>query len=184
MYIVLNLTNRTLVIADLKIQIEPRKIQDLERIVPRETLERSRDLKQAISNQQLRLVKYSVVKSKHVAAPPSEKNEIDEDKLRDMIRNTISEEMSKKNTSHLESILNDGVKSLQNQIRDQLSNIKYSPSESVVVESKPLINDAQLAEMHQKSLEKMSDSIETGGSDHSKKIKIINNNVKNIADEL
>ncbi len=65
MYIVRNLSKRTIIIADLRIEIGPHKILDLELMADRNAIDKSPHVRQALRNKQLSLVKRSVVKSRY-----------------------------------------------------------------------------------------------------------------------
>lgn len=198
MYIVHNLTNKTVILSDLKAEIGPRKILDLEKVAHRDAIDRSYNLRQAIDSNQLRLVKYSVVKTHaHPNQDVSdririiEKDKLDDNRLIDLIRQTITEEMGRNQrpTENVEGaikrVISSSVMDLKDAIRDQINNLSV-PGGVVnkTPEEEQFIDPAKLAEMQQKSIKKMTEEIETGGKQESKKIKITNSNIRDLASEL
>jgi len=193
MYVVHNTTNKLVTLSDLKAEIGPRKILDLEKIAHRDQIERSYDLKVALTKKYLRLIKHSVITVHQV---PKQKNptpeiihhveKFDDEKLLSLIKETISEEIQKQKSedigSTLKHAISSGVKDLQESIRNQINNIKISPDSHV--ETEVIIDPEKLAELQQKPISKITESIETSGSSKGKKINVINSNVKNLADEL
>lgn len=204
MYIVHNQTTKTVILADLKAEIGPKKILDLERVAHRDHIDRSHNLRQAIQSRQLRLVKHSVVKSnKVVTAEPSvkvvevekrvektiERDKLDDDRLKDLIRQTIAEEISKGQqpagdiAATVRDAVGSSVDALRDSIRDQLNNIQIAGPGQPEKEEQ-FIDPSKLAELQAKSINKITDDIETGGDQSGRKIKIKNSNVHDIANEL
>ena len=191
-----------MILSDLRAEIGPRRILDLEQIAHRDIIERSRDLKQAIKTNRLRLVKHSVVKTRKVAkqpVPPTiiektvvektiEKHKLDEERLRNLIRDTVADEIQKGNREDIgETVrraVGSGVKDLQDAIRNQLNNIHIvSPGEHQQSDEVN-IDPEKLAELQQKSIERISDGIETSGPSKTRKVRITNSNVRDLANEL
>ena len=175
----------------MKAEVGPRKVLDLELIASRESIERSLNLHQALKGKKLRLLKYSVVKThqKAIPTPVDTRPAIDENRLREMIQQTIVSEMQKNqpettsDTEAVRHIFTSGMKELQNSIREQLNNIQIAGPAGAAKEEMD-IDPVKLAELQQKAVEKMTGDIQTGGSQEGKKIKIVNANVKDLASEL
>jgi len=198
LFTVHNLTTKTVILSDLKAEIGPRKIIDLERIAHRDIIERSRDLKQAINTNRLRLVKYSVVKTRQEAKPVKvlprtivektiERDTLDEERLRNLIRDTVANEIKQDNREDISEIVKQAVgssvKDIQNVIRNQLNNIHVaSPGKQQLDEVN--IEPDKLANLQQKYIESISGEIETSRSSKIKKVKITNSNVRDLADQL
>lgn len=196
MYIVHNMTTKTVILADLRAEIGPKKILDLEKVSHRDIIDRSHDLRQAIQSNRLRLIKYSVVKTHAVAAKPDtphetvkiiEKDKLDDDRLRDLIKQAIAEEIgrTRDDSDSVEDtvtrIFRNGVKELQSSLRDQISNLNVSGNQPKEIEES-IIDPERLAELQQQSVNKIE--IETSGANQGKKVKIINTNLNDLADEL
>lgn len=195
MYIVHNLTTKTVILGDLKVEIGPRKILDLEKVAHRDIIDRSYNLRHALDNGQLRLVKYSVVKTHAQQTEVSEKirivetDKLDDNRLRDLIRQTITEEIGKTHTNDVEGtikrVISSSVMDLRDSIRDQINTLTV-PGRIIdkTSEEEQFIDPAKLAEMQQKSIKKMTEEIETGGKQEGKKINIKNSNIRDLASDL
>lgn len=185
MYRVTNLTSRTVILSDLRVEIGPKKNIDLEQVADRDAIDKSRDLRQAFSQKKLTLNNYSTIKIKK--EPTSVSESMNEEKLANIIRKVMSEEMVNKNkqnpNSNIEDTVNravtNSVGSLISEIRDRINGFQPNkqPEES-------MISTEKLAEISQKSIEKISDSITTNDVQKTKKVKIINRRLDDLADEL
>lgn len=174
-------------LADLRAEIQPRSIIDLERIADRDQIERSRDLRHALKVGVLQLGRHSVVHTENRATrPPAEKvDKLDEKRLALLIRQVVSEEIKKGSspttqTTDLQQIKDavaHSVGGLLEQIRDKINAPKQELIETIV-------DPVKIAELSQQSIGKMLESIETGGIDKNQKIQIINKNVNDLANEL
>lgn len=196
MYIVHNPTTKTIILSDLRAEIGPRKILDLEKITHRDAIDRSHALRQALNNNQLRLVKYSVVKT-HVHRQSEEPNikiierdKLDDNRLKDIIRQTIVEEMNKSANSNgnfegtVKRVLSESVQDLKSSIRDQINNLNIVPNKGQDQEYEDIIDPIKLAELKQQSIKKISEDIETNKKRENKKINIVNTKISDLADEL
>lgn len=193
LYVVTNLTNKTITLTDLRAEIGPHKVLDLERVADRFSIDRSYDLQVAMQNKLLRLVKHTVIRTNRpVEAPPpvetrviertieKQVNNFDEQKLAAIVRQVMNEQKpAQPQPDDMADTKND-LKSLLESIRSQLNSVH--PVRSDINE--PGIDPSRLADLQQKSIEKMSQEIETGGQREVKKIKITNTNLKNLAGEL
>lgn len=198
-YIVSNLTSKTIILSDIKAEIGPHKIMDLEQITHREAIDRSYNLREALQTNRLALVRHSVVrtevKKSHQPAEPVhhhhfvektiEKESMNEAKIEQMIKNALSEQ-SKMHQQPVQPESNNDVKDLLMSIRDKLNNINVAGTpgqENASFESQ--MDMAKIAEHQQKSIEKLSGEIETNQQKTNKKITITNTkNLKDLAGEL
>ena len=188
-------------LSDLKAEIRPRGILDLEKVVSRTAIESSRDLKHAIKSKRLQLGRHSVIKTKVIAEPPQvihtlektveKEREFDEDRLANLVRSVIKEEGEKRPDLQppqpsINEVVKDAVSNsvgeLMNSIRDQISSIQPIKTDSQIDDIP--IDPAKFAEISQKSVEKISENIETSGTTKAKKIKFRNKNIQDLADEI
>ncbi len=177
MFIVRNLTSRTIILSDLNAEIGPHKILDLSKVAEMGRIEHSSYLRDSINRGLLQVVKQTYI--------PVKQSQIDEDKLRDLIREVINE----KNDVDIKKTVTDTVKNdlipVIESIRDRINNIPIINSgPSVQQTPEPSIAPEKLAELHQKAIDQMSDNLGGSESKQTKKIKLTNVNAKNLADEL
>lgn len=188
MFIVHNLTSHTVILSDLKLEIPPKKLVDLEKITDRSNIEKSRDLKQAFSTKRLALTRHSIIQEepekskKHV-----EKSNLDESKLVQIIKKAVSEELKSQQPDNRDETISKVIKNslgdLVNSIRDKINSVQVVNQKDTSQQS--LIDPGKLAEISQKSIEKMSENIETNNNQKAKKITIINKtNPNDLAGEL
>lgn len=203
MYIVRNLTNKPIVLSDIRVEIGPYKIVDLESITSRDNIERSQALKQALKNRHLQFVKQTVIKVPSVI-PPSKvveihKSDLDEDKLKEMVRSVIKEQMEVSDevrassfAAHEHQIMQavtrtvaTGMDTVMDSIRDKLNSIVpqniADPRQSSIDIS---VDPSKLAEMQQKAVEKISQDIDTNKIKGGKRIKLIDHKISDLANEL
>lgn len=214
MYIVRNLTNKTIILSDLKAEIGPYKIMDLERIAARVDVERSKDLEGALGAKQLQFVKQTVVriptersipkpprlpKVEQNAAPAFDESKLvnliksavqqpvfDEARMKDLIREVINENKQLDIEEAVSKAVASGVTPLVDRLRDQINAgpVPVSTSESVKNDDSG-INTEQLAELQQRAIENMLQEIQPDTIKKGKKIKIINQrDVGDLANEL
>lgn len=192
MYIVHNTSSKTVMLSDLRAEIKPMAILDLEKVAHREDIERSRDLKHALKTNKLQLGRHSVVRTVHIHDNTQPKDQgIDESRLASLIRQVVSEEMGKERQTNQVSQQNsnvddmkkvhDSVNELLMQIRDRINEPQSSPKAEA---DETHLDPEKIAELSQRSVQQISSGIETGGSQKKKKVQIINDNLKNLADEL
>jgi len=178
-------------LSDLRAEIKPHGILDLERVASRNAIDASYDLKHAIKTKSIQIGRHTVIRPKPNPTQIIErekiveKNHIDEDKLANIIRGVVSEEIKKipkpekpQEEKHFD--FND----LFNQIRDQINSINVN-NPSKPQQDMMGINPEKFAEISQKSVDKISEDIETGKNTNKKSIQIINKNkLKDLASEL
>lgn len=192
MYIVHNTTSRTVMLSDLHAEIKPMAIIDLEKIAYRDAIDRSRDLRHALKTGRLQLGRHSVVRTREISddflnharqVEINQTSSIDEEKLARIVRQVVSEEMSKGSTKQTPSDNND-LEDIKNSVGDLLSQIRDRINSPEKSEERMNIDPEKFAEWSQKSVEKISEEIQTGGSNKHKKVQIINENLRDLADEL
>lgn len=115
--------------------------------------------------------------------PPPPPSSISEERLAEIIRKVVKEEIKQEPTdvgSAVENALNKTVGGLMTEIRDRINSVGPQADHK-----EPAIDPHRLAEISQKSVERLSEDIETSGSKNTKKkIQIINADLKNLANEL
>ena len=187
-----NLTKQTVVLSDLRAEINPHKMLDLEKVSERSAIERSHDLRLALNTSKLRLCSQGVVTHTKPIEKIIEKHHyhnetitntttpvgIDEDKLVEVVRKVMQENkpQSVDNTQVL-----DAVTALQKQISSLNTGSKSTLEET---QNDLSIDIEQLANMQSKAIERIGLNIETGTKKTGKKIILKNMQSGNLADEL
>lgn len=183
-------------LSDLRAEIGPRKVLDLELVMERSAIERSRDLRQALHSNCLRLIKHSVIRTpEKIVDPPVrviektiEREKLDEKRLTKLIREVISDEMQNAPDrpvdveDQIKRAVGNSVGDLVGSIRDQINSLQINPREENTLDTP--IDPRQLADLQQKSINKISENIETGGDSKTQKIRIINPNLRDLASEI
>ena len=195
MYIVHNTTNKTIMLADLRAEIKPKGVLDLEKVVSRSAIDSSRDLKNALHYKWLQLGKHSIIRTRAKSPPPQIverrtiqriEKEIDEDKLAALIRRVIQEESQGNKApdigEDLKGMVQGSIDTLISSIQDKLGSIQHQKEGEEVEEV--VIDPAKFAEISQRAIEKISEDIETSGPKKPKKINIRNKNIQDLAGEL
>ncbi len=189
MYVVRNLTKRTIILSDLRAEIGPYKILDLEKIAHREAVDRSADLRTALKSSRLKLMSNSVLNKKpekeiqiveriiekHIEKPSEDG--IDEEKLEAIMRRLLEEKIKQPvapqdNTS----VILNAVAALKEQLAKMGSEDGISDM--------PDIDPALFADLQSKAVEKISETIETGVKKTPKKVKLKNTRSTDLANEL
>lgn len=185
-FIVHNLTSKTIYLSDIRAEIGPKKVIDLELITTREQIERSKDVKTAIQQKKLALARYSSVNA-DIKVINKNKSNIDEEKLAAMVKKTIIEEMKNQNKGvnieeTISKAVNNSLGGLMSSMRERMNNL---PVQGRSNPSNIPIDPNKLAELSQKTVEKLSEEIEINDSGKARKVNIINSkNRNNNADEL
>jgi len=184
-------------LSDLRAEIKPRGLLDLERVANRISIEGSKDLQAALRAKILHLGRHSIIRSKQDATTihtestvkvVEKERDLDEDKLAQMIRTALKENETPVSEvdvqSQVKEAVKEGVDGLLSSIRDQLNSIQP------VIQSQPqdrsddlAIDPEKFAEISQNAVEKISQEIETGRTKLGKKYKI-NRNLRDLADDL
>lgn len=173
-------------LSDLRAEIKPKAILDLEKVVTRTAINNSRDLKNALSRKWLQLGKHSIIRTRAKPPPPPQIIErriekhiekgIDEDKLADLIRRVVKEEVQDGKSPDI----GEDLKGLLTSIQDKIGNIQPQKGDEV----EEIIDPARFAEISQRSVEKISEDIKTSGPKKPKKINIRNKKIHDLAGEL
>lgn len=178
-YVVHNITGRTIVLSDLRAEIGPHKMLDLERVADRPAIQRSHDLKTALNTSKLRLCSHGVIlKSKpeiQVIERIIEKEGIDEDKLREILQQIVSEKPQTTVVDPSQALL-----AALAALEKKISAIGGKEDEGDM----PTIDPALLAELQSKAISKISESIETGVKKPGKKVILKDTGLDDLADEL
>lgn len=197
MYVIHNLTSKTIILADLRVEIGPRKVLNLEQVASRSAIDNSRDLKRALAEKRLALTRHSIIE----AEKPVERSrviekttvqQIDERQLSRLIKQAVSEELSQykdhpKQNPNIEKTIQKAIANnmggLVDSIRDRINNVQVN--QPLQREPELSIEPEKLAELSQKSVEKLSGEIETGGQNKAKSVRIINKkSATDLANEL
>ena len=178
-YVIHNLTKRTIVLSDLRAEIGPHKMLDLEKVADRPTIQRSGDLKVALNTSRLRLCSHGVVsKSKpeiQVIERIIEKqgSGFDEDRLKEILRQIVGEQ---KPIDSSQALLG-ALASLEQKIASMGGN-KQGDFDM------PDIDPELLANLQSKAIDKISENIETGVKKSGKKVILKDTRLDDLADEL
>ncbi len=204
MFMIHNLTNKTIVLSDLRAEIGPRKIVDLERIIERDRIDKSGDLRIALKTKRLILGKHSVIRFNKTAKTEVKVIErtiektiekhntiekMDEDSLLAKMKLMLEEHSSKKQDvdieDKIERAMRTNAQELIGSIRDQINSIQITaaPQESDINDLP--IDPAQFAELASRAIEKTSEELEVNTVKKNKSIKIKNTrNLDDLASEL
>lgn len=192
-YIVRNMTSRTVVLSDLRAEIGPYKILDLEKVALRDRIINSFDLNQALQTEKIMLVKHSVI----YGPKRSDKNaSFDKDQLVSAIREVMTEINAKKEEKpteiqankepheDIDKIVKDNLSHFMNELRDQINSISISTeSTNNDRSSEPTISPEQLAKLQEKHIKNVSQKIEASVKE-GRKIKLKNDKISDLANEL
>ena len=187
-------------LSDLRAEIKPRGLLDLERVASRMAIEGSKDLQAALRGKILNLGRHSVIRTQEstetihtesTVKVVEKERDLDEQKLSQMIRQVLKEEApdpiqpAEVNVQdQVKNAVKEGVDGLLSSIRDQINSIQpiiqTQPQEQ---EREMEIDPEKFAEISQHAVEKISQEIETGRTKLGKKYKI-NKNLRDLADDL
>jgi hypothetical protein len=195
MFIVHNLTTRTIILSDLRVEIGPRKILDLELVTDRNSIDGSFDLKKAIAQRRLALTRHSIIQADKPAVQPVPQviekttvQKIDEAQLSRLIKQAVAEELQDQPHLDIEHTIQKAIVNnmggLVSSIRDQINSIQIAGPKKSENADLP-IDPKQFAEISQESIRKISEGIETGGQNKAKPIRIVNKkSASDLANEL
>lgn len=192
MYIVRNLTNQTIVLSDLRAEIGPYKMLDLEKVALREAIDRSGDLKFALSTAKLRLLNSGIIRENGLTSTQErviekhhyierEKTDLTEAKMMAMMRKLIQEQKNTSNSNNVDQQVLDAVTALKNQISSL--NISGETTTKGGIEM-PSIDPVKLAELQSKAITKVSENLKTGNVKNKRKVILKNTKLDDLANEL
>lgn len=190
MYIVNNMTSKTINISDLRVEIGPHRIVDLEKIVTLSAIEQSLDLVRAFDQKLLRVIRHTVVKTNKELKPVNPQlSAISEDVLlsiRDEIRSlNNSGDVDDKIKNIVHGNLKDVVQTLREDIATGFKNVAKNSSKDESKNQDNGVPPEKLAELQQRSIAAMSEDIEMGVNKKPKVVKIINKKkLSDLANEL
>jgi len=179
-FIVHNLTTRTIILSDLRAEIGPQKMLDLEKVADRLRIDRSKDLRSALDTQKLRICSQGVLtKSVTPTVQTIEHHHhaqnLDEVKLADLMRRVIQEQSLSVN-----NVTNVQLLQILEALQKKLDTISTGEDTTDV----PTMAPEKLAELQGKVIDKMSDNIETGIRKSGKKVILKNTKLGDLAHEL
>jgi len=199
-YVVHNLTKRTIVLSDLRAEIGPHKMLDLEKVAERSAIDRSYDLRLALNTKRIRLCSQGVVSK---TAKPEvlvvekiiEKHHHHETQIQNNTQ-TLDE-------ARLVALMKKVM--LENQVAPQPAPVASTDSSQQILEAMnalnskiesmggegssdgvdmPSIDPVKLAELQAKAIGKLSENIETGIKKTGKKVILKNTRLGDLVNEL
>lgn len=192
-YVVHNLTNRTIILSDLRAEIGPHKMLDLEKVAERAAVDRSYDLRLALNTKRLRLCSQGVVSKtskpevlvvekiieKHHHHHHGEQQGLDEARLAALMKKIIIENQAAPQPVPVDSSeqILQAMSALQAKI-DAMGDDGSSGTDM------PSIDPEKLAELQAKAIDKISKNIETGIKKPGKKVILKNTHLGDLANEL
>ncbi len=190
MYVVHNVTNRTIVLADLRAEIKPRGVLDLERVTSRANIDSSNDLKSALRSKILQLGRHSVIRTKEVAQPQSsttiieKEASLDETKIAEMVREAVRAEMQVPQIGDVNEVVrtavSKGIDTLMGSLRDKINSVQPSTQQP---QNEPVVDPEKIAAISQAAIDKISNEIEGGQPSLGKKYKT-SKSVRDLANDL
>jgi hypothetical protein len=178
-----NITNRTIILSDINAEINARKILDLERVASIVEIERSYDLRHALKTNRLQLLKHNITRQDKPRSVDVqvievekivERETLNEARLVELIKKAVAETTTQqkqpappasidisKQAGQFNDILND--------LRNKIANFQPGPDSQIL---EPIIDPKKLAEITNKSVDKISEEIESNTLRKSRKIKI------------
>lgn len=188
MYVVHNVTNKTIILADLRAEIKPRGILDLERVTSRANIESSRDLQDAIHSKRIQLGRHSVVRTKEKPEDKSytiveKERSLDENKIAEMVRAAIKSEMQSTKSEDVSEVVKSAVTKGLDQLVDSLRNKININTNTQQNKNDPVINPEKIAEISQAAIDKISEELQSSEPVLGKKYRI-NTSVRDLANDL
>ena len=191
-YVVHNLTKRTIVLSDLRAEIGPQKMLDLEKVAERTAIDRSYDLRLALDTKRIRLCSQGIVST--IAKPEvrviekviekhhhhkQEIQTIDEVRLAALMRRIMKENQEASQPAPTDS--SQQILRAMSALQAKIDAMGGEESSGI---NMPSIDPEKLAELQAKAINKMSESIETGIKKTGKKVILKNTNLDDLANEL
>lgn len=196
-YVVHNLTKRTIVLSDLRAEIGPQKMLDLEKVAERAAIDRSYDLRLALNTKRIRLCSQGIVSKtvkpevlvvekiieKHHHHKTEIKTEIlDEARLAALMKKILLENQPAPQQVTVAPI--DSSQQILEAMTALQQKIDAMGGDDNAELSMPSIDPVRLAELQAKAIDKMSADIETGIKKPGKKVILKNTHLGDLASEL
>ncbi len=169
--------HRTVVISDLHAEISPKKVIDLERVADIVQIQKSYDLKVALQQKHLQLIRHNIIETPQAAAKTVkiiekhtetiiERDKLEDERLVALIKAAVAESVPKQevNVDEVVSRAVDAkvgnVNTILSDIRDKIANFRLGggPEQQGIETS---IDPARLAEMAGKSVDKIAGELES-----------------------
>ncbi len=194
-YIVHNLTKRTIVLSDLRAEIGPHKMLDLEKVAERAAIDRSYDLRLALDTKRIRLCSQGIVsktakpevrviekiiEKHHHHEIETNTQTIDEARLAALMRKIMLENQA----TALATAPIDASQQILQAMSALQEKIESMGGDSSSELDMPSIDPEKLAELQAKAIEKLSENIETGIKKTGKKVILKNTHLGDLANEL
>lgn len=155
------------------------------------SIQSSSDLSRALSSKSLLLVKQTIISTNTIEpVQPSDPNPgLSEDKLKDIIRSVVQEQLeTNKINSNLENTvekaINSSMSTIMDSLRDKLNSVGTVNPTNKKEEEDFSVSPEKLAELQQKTIEKISQEMQSNENKKTKKIKITDHRLSDIANEL
>jgi len=208
MFLVQNTTRRTIILSDIRTEIGPRKVIDLERIVERQDLDKSRDLAFALKNKQLAIFRRTIIHNKEgkqtIKMVPDadiveniiKNHTISESKMRELIKDVLSESKQEtikeeEKTKKTDTVIDPEIQNSLQKLLKVVENIQSRPQQVIIKEkedkldSNLSIDPAKLAELQKEPVKKLHDQLKGSTGKKSRKIKLDNfKDISKLANEL
>ena len=190
-YVIHNLTKRTIVLSDLRAEIGPQKMLDLEKVAERTAIDRSYDLRLALNTKRLRLCSQGVVSKtskpevlivekvieKHHHHEPEQQG-LDEARLTALMKRMLLEHQAVP-----QAVPADSSEQILQAMSALQAKIDAMGGEDSSIDM-PSIDPEKLAELQAKAIAKLSENIETGIKKPGKKVILKNTRLGDLANEL
>jgi len=182
-------------LADLRAEIKPRGVLDLERVTTRANIDSSNDLRAALRSKILQLGRHSVIRTKEVAAEPAEhhhtkvverERSLDEEKIAAMVREAVKAEMqhAPQEVSDVDEVVktavSKGIDDLMGSLRDKINSVQPVTQQP---QDEPVVDPEKIAAISQAAIEKIGEEIEAGKPSLGKKYKT-SKSVRDLANDL
>jgi hypothetical protein len=191
MYLIANSSRSEITISDLGISLNPRQAMDLHKIKSIDEINKSKNLKSAISSGSIKILHKDEVVSKEEKTEVIVQNQFDKEGLlkdiKELLAKEVDEKIKKVNDIQEKNNAsqNDKLFVLLQAIQENLSKnstpISEGKNQNIDIDDISISSD-KIIEMHSKAIEKMSKNVETNIISPERKIE--DKNVAKNADEL
>jgi len=183
-------------LADLRAEIKPRGVLDLERVTSRVNIEASNDLRAALRSKILQLGRHSVIRIKEIVETEhtttkvvERERDLDESKIAEMVRAAVKAEIQgQPQPDHKLDDVNEvvrtavtkGIDELMGSLRDRINSVQPATQQP---QNEPVVDPEKIAAISQAAIEKIGGEIESGAPSLGKKYKT-SKSVRDLANDL
>jgi len=197
-YIVHNLTKRTIILSDLRAEIGPHKMLDLEKVAERNAIDRSYDLRTALTTKRLRLcsqgivsktvkpevlVVEKIIEKHHHHETATNTQTLDEERLVALMTKIMRENQAAQPVAAPAVDSSDKILEAMSALQSKIDSMGGDDPEGVGI-GMAAIDPERLAELQAKAISKISEGIQTGIKKTGKKVILKNTNLGDLASEL